>query len=68
MAYVPRRKLRGQESLDDLHADTNLVSLPGRPRNMCGTTVDRLIAQYRMARSSTYRHHTYACKTLMGYW
>lgn len=68
MEYVRRRKLRVQESLDDLHAHANLVSLPGRRSDICGTTVDRLIAQHRMTRPSTHRHHACACKPLIGCW
>ena len=68
MEYVRRRKLRVQESLDDLHAHANLVSLRSRRGDICETTLDRLIAQYRMTRPSTHRRHTYACKSLIGCW
>lgn len=68
MEYVRRRKLRVQESRYDLHAHANLVSLPGRRGDICGTTVDRLIAQHRMNRPSPHRHHACACTPLIGSW
>ncbi len=68
MEYVRRRKLRGPESLDELHANTNLVRLPGRRGELCGTIVDRLFAQSRMTRPRRYSHHAYPFTALIGCW
>ncbi len=68
MKYIRRRKLRGLESPDDLHADTNLVRLSGRRGELCGTIIDRPFIQPRMTRHSRDRHRACPCSMLIGSW